>query len=64
MSGFDHDRCYDVLRAPRDDWRVEAAVAVGRQGDPATLPDDIRAREAPSLREPVAKLVFEGRLRV
>jgi nitroreductase len=64
MSGFDHERCYEVLGAPPADWRVEAAVAVGRQGDAALLPDDFRAREAPSQREPVAKLVFEGRLRV
>ena len=64
MSGFDHERCYEVLGVPRDDLRVEAAVAVGRQGDRSLLPEDLQAREAPSSREPVAKLVFEGRFQV
>jgi nitroreductase len=64
MSGFDHERCYAVLGAPREDWRVEAAVAVGRQGGAGLLPEDLRALETPSGREPVAKLVFEARLRV
>jgi nitroreductase len=62
MTGFDHERCYEVLGAPRADYRVEAAIAVGRVGDPGLLPESYQAREAPSAREPVETLVFEARL--
>src|SRR5580658_1513037 len=64
MTGFDHERCYEVLGAPRGDYRAEAAVAVGRLGDKGSLPESYRGREAPSGREPVESLVFEARLRL
>ncbi len=62
MTGFDHERCYEVLNAPRDEYRVEASVAVGRVADKSVLPESYQAREMPSHREPVSSLVFEGRL--
>ncbi|HSE58346.1 MAG TPA: hypothetical protein VLA99_06565, partial [Nitrospiraceae bacterium] len=38
------------------------AIAIGYQGDPATLPDRQRLRElAPREREPLSRLVFAGR---
>ena len=64
MTGFDDERCYEVLGAPKNDYRVEAAVAVGRVGDKSLLPESYHAGETPSHRQPVASLVFEGRLRV
>jgi nitroreductase len=63
MTGFDHERCYAALNVTRDDYRVEAALAVGRVADKSVLPESYQAREAPSAREPVAGLVFEGRFR-
>ena len=59
MYGFDHDRAMTVLRVPAD-HRVEAVYAVGRPGDPARLPERLRAREYPSGRRPLAELVFDG----
>ena len=64
MTGFDHQRCYEALGVPQDDYRVEAAIAVGRIGHRDTLPDGYRERETPSHREPVASLVFEARFKV
>jgi nitroreductase len=61
MTGFDHERCYAALNVPREAYRVEAALAVGRVADKSVLPESYQAREAPSSREPVAGLVFEGR---
>ena len=61
MTGFDHERCYEALGVPRDDYRVEAAVAVGRVADKSVLPESYQARETPSHREPAASLAFEGR---
>ncbi|HXQ14454.1 MAG TPA: nitroreductase family protein [Caulobacteraceae bacterium] len=61
MTGFDHEGCYAALGVPEDEYRVEAAIALGRQADKAILPDSYQSREAPSDREPVSQLVFEGR---
>jgi hypothetical protein len=36
---------------------------VGRIADKSVLPESYQAREAPSSREPVAGLAFEGRFR-
>lgn len=60
MGGFDHDRAMQTLGVP-EDWRLEVAVAIGRQGDPATLPEGLRAREAPSPRKPLSEIASEGR---
>jgi hypothetical protein len=43
-----------------DDYEVEAMVAVGHPGDPATLPPQLREREAPSNRKPVGEIAREG----
>ena len=59
MLGFDIDRAFAELDVPMG-YRVEAAYAVGRLGDPASLPEQLRAREMPSPRLPLAKLAFEG----
>ncbi len=59
MGGFDRERATALLEVPPD-HRIEAFVAIGRRGDPATLPDWARAREKPSDRRPVSELVREG----
>jgi len=41
-------------------YRIEAACAVGRTGDPATLDEKLRAREVPSGRKPQSDFVFHG----
>jgi nitroreductase len=63
MTGFDHDGCYAAMGVPPGDYRVEAAIAIGRPADKRVPPESYQAREAPSHREPVAGLVFEGRFR-
>ncbi|HUN94236.1 MAG TPA: nitroreductase family protein [Burkholderiaceae bacterium] len=59
MGGFDKDLARRSLAIP-DDYHLEAMVAVGRRGDPATLPDKLRQREQPNDRVPLARLVAEG----
>ena len=61
MSGVDFDRVRDELGVP-ERYRVEAAAAVGRIGDPATLPEKLRAREVPSGRKPVDGIRLQGRV--
>ena len=48
-----------MSRLPAD-YRIEAAVAIGRPGDPATLDEKLRAREQSSGRRPVAESVIAG----
>ncbi len=48
MSGFNVEQAISRLGVP-EDFRIEAAVAVGRLGNPATLPDYLREREQPVL---------------
>jgi nitroreductase len=59
MSGIELDRARVELRVP-ERFGIEAAVAIGRIGDPATLPEKLRAREAPSDRRPLNEIVFHG----
>jgi nitroreductase len=60
MVGFDMPRAAQELAIP-DDYRVETAVAIGRQGDKSILTPALRAREQPSPRNPQSAFVFEGR---
>jgi nitroreductase len=59
MAGFDVDRARTALHVP-DDFRVEAAIAVGRLGDKSSLPEPLRAMENPNGRRPLSETVLEG----
>ena len=41
-------------------YRVEAMIAIGRQGDRAMLPEPLRQREEPNGRDKVAAFAIEG----
>jgi nitroreductase len=58
-TGIDFDTADSALGIPGG-FRLEAAVAIGRIGDPACLPDKLRAREIPSARKPLSDLAFRG----
>ena len=60
MVGFDMAKSYEALGVPEADYRVEAAIAVGRRADPSVLDEAFRARETPSPRNPVESFAFEG----
>ena len=61
MGGFDRERVHEVLGVPREGGEVMAAVAIGRPGDPAALPPDLRERERPTPRRPLAEVARQGR---
>jgi hypothetical protein len=50
---------YPIELGVPDGYRVEAVIAIGKQGDKSLLPES-RAREQPSDRVPLAQLVREG----
>ena len=61
MAGFDEPSIRAVFGAPEDS-RIVAVMAVGYPGDPASLPDDLAAREtAPQVRLPLENLVARDR---
>lgn len=62
MLGFNHTGAYEVLGVDPEQYKVEAAIAVGRQADPSVLDEAYRAREVPTGRNPLASFVFKGRL--
>lgn len=61
MTGLDFDAAARAIALPAD-FRIEAAIAVGRPGDKALLPEFLRGREKPSDRVPLSQLAFEARL--
>lgn len=59
MQGFDYEGARKQLNIP-EGFKVEAMAAIGMPADPATLPDDVRAREAPSDRRKLEETICEG----
>lgn len=62
MQGFDYERARAELNIP-EGFQVEAMAAIGKPADPATLSEDLRAKEAPSDRRKLAQTICEGPFR-
>lgn len=59
MTGVDFARAQKELRIP-ERFRIEAAIAIGRRGDPQDLPEALRSREEPSSRKSLDEILFRG----
>jgi nitroreductase len=59
LAGIERGRIREALALP-DEYAIEAAVAIGRPGDPAQLPEALRARETPTGRQPLKAIAAEG----
>jgi nitroreductase len=59
MAGFDMERAVTELNVPAD-YRVEAAIAIGRLADKSILSESLQKREVPSLRQELETIIFEG----
>jgi nitroreductase len=59
MVGMDMPRAVTELGVP-EGFHVEAAIAIGRRGDPSVLPERYQAMEKPNDRNPVESFAFEG----
>jgi nitroreductase len=60
MAGFDFERARKLPGVPQD-YVAAAMFAVGRPGNPADLPEAMRAIEKPSGRRPVRESISEGK---
>jgi flavin reductase (DIM6/NTAB) family NADH-FMN oxidoreductase RutF/nitroreductase len=59
MAGFNGDKLRQTLAVPGN-FSINAVAAIGKLGDGASLPEHLKAREIPSERNPLTKLVFKG----
>ncbi|HWU34279.1 MAG TPA: nitroreductase family protein [Methylovorus sp.] len=59
IGGYDRPALQALLGIP-DDYRLEMLVAVGKKGNAEALPDDLRSREQPTPRRPLAEIVAAG----
>ena len=62
MTGLQFDKARQELGLP-DDYRLEAAVAIGRRDTPERLPEGLREREVPSDRLPLSEIAIAGNFR-
>jgi nitroreductase len=60
MAGYDAARARELFAIP-EDFEPVAAMAIGYLGDPAGLPESLRARDAaPRERKPLEEMLFSG----
>jgi hypothetical protein len=59
IGGFNRELAPSVLGVP-DGYRVEILIAIGKQGEKSTLPEDFQEREQPTPRHKVQQFVSEG----
>lgn len=60
MTGFNFEKAREVLHIP-EDYKIEAMVAIGYQGDKDTLPEKLKEREQPNNRQPLEDFIFNGK---
>jgi nitroreductase len=59
MAGILKDEIHGKLGVP-ERYQPHIAIAIGRRGDVADLPEDLQAREIPSKRKPLEEIAFAG----
>ncbi|MCB0329525.1 MAG: nitroreductase family protein [Bdellovibrionales bacterium] len=59
MAGFDWEGGPKTFNIP-DGFRLTAMIAVGKPGNPETLPAELAEREQPTERKPLEKIAREG----
>ena len=60
MAGFSVEKAAEILNVSLDEYEIMAAVAVGRRGEPTTLPDDLALVEKPNGRKSPNEVAGEG----
>jgi nitroreductase len=60
IGGYDRDALQALLGIPSE-YRLEMLIAVGKKGSADALPEDLRSREQPTPRRPLAEIVAADR---
>jgi len=61
MAGFSRKKAFEVLGVSAEEFDIMAAVAVGRRGASAQLPEELAVIEKPNERKPRAEVARKGR---
>jgi len=61
MGGIHHDKVYEALGVPREDFESMIGIAVGYPDERQVLPADLHEKEQPNARKSVREFAFEGR---
>ncbi len=61
MAGIQSDKVYEALNIPDSEYEVICAIAIGKIGDPAQLPETLQTREHPSDRKPQTEFIYQGK---
>lgn len=59
MAGFDYEGARKTFQIP-EVYSVLAMVAIGKQGNPEALPEDLKKQEVPSTRKPLDSILSKG----
>ncbi len=59
MIGVDFERAHAELEIP-DNCHIEMAIALGKRGDKAQLPENYQKIEQPNARKPLSEIAFAG----
>ena len=59
IGGFNEPAAREAFGVS-DDYNIDVCIVLGRRGDAAGLPEDLRGRELPSQRNKIASFVSEG----
>jgi nitroreductase len=63
MGGFKSDQAYEVANVDPEKYHAMCVIAVGQQGPPENLDDELRQKEeSRSDRKPLSEVVHEGPL--
>jgi nitroreductase len=60
MAGIHAQKIREELGIPEDEYKVEAAIAIGKLAPPEMLSERFRGREVQSQRKPMSEIVFKG----
>ena len=61
MGGIHHDRVYEALGVPPEDFESVIGIAIGYPGPREGLPNDLHEKEQPNARKSSSEFAFEGR---
>ncbi len=56
MGGIHHELVYEALSVSKDEYEISCAIALGKPGSTEELHADLREREQPSVRRPLAEI--------
>ena len=62
MEGFDYEKAHALLGLSND-YQVQVMVAVGHPGKLEDLPEEMRAKESPSVRKKLDQIMFHGSMK-